>query len=199
MEDRIKRVLDHIEENLRNRLELKDLAAVACLSPSQFHRQFKRQTGRRPFKFVEELKMNKAYQMILQESRMIHELSDMFGYKDYETFSRAFKKYFHFSPDDLKAIVEVVRANICQDEEQEMMILTFDESSKNIDLFNHLKAFLKEKNVKISDLNQTRFYKVAPKDLVTEKKSHLIKNKFAMTKEDKLWKMLIKNDKTTGR
>ena len=92
MEDRIKKVLDYIEENLGHSLELKDLAAVACLSPSQFHRQFKRQTGRTPFKFVEEMRMNKAYQLILEEGWMIHELSDQFGYKDYETFSRAFKK-----------------------------------------------------------------------------------------------------------
>lgn len=192
MEDRIKNVLDHIEENLGSRLELKDLAAVACLSPSQFHRQFKRQTGRTPFKFVEELRMNKAYQMILQERWMIHELSDRFGYKDYETFSRAFKKYFHLSPDDLKAIVEGIKANICQNEEHELMIFVLDESKEDADLFKELKTHLKRKNVEQADLNQAQVFKIAPKDLVLEKNIHLIKNKFALTKEDWLWQTLLK-------
>ena len=192
MEDRIKIVLDHIEDNLGTSLELNDLAAVACLSPSQFHRQFKRQTGRTPFKFVEELKMNKAYQMILEETWMIHELSDRFGYKDYETFSRAFKKYFQFSPDDLKAIVEGIRANISEEGEHELMIFMLDESSKDIDLSEQLKDFLKEKNMKMPDLDQARVFKITPKDLVPERKSHLIKNKFALTQEDKLWKTLLR-------
>ena len=192
MEDRIKKVLDHIEENLGTSLELKELAAVACLSPSQFHRQFKRQTGRTPFKFVEELKMNKAYQIIMQERWMIHELSDRFGYRDYETFSRAFKKYFHFSPDDLKAIVEGIRANIDSEEKHELMVFTLDESSREVDLLKQLKALLKERNVQMTDLNQARIFKIAPKGLVPEKKSRLIKNKFALTKENKLWKTLLK-------
>lgn len=191
MEDRIKKVLDHIEENLGMSLSLKDLAAVACLSPSQFHRQFKRQTGRTPFKFIEELKMNKAHQLILQEHWMIYELSDHFGYKDYETFSRAFKKYFHFSPDDLKAIVEELRAHTPSDEEQKLMIFTLDESHMDADLLDHLKAFLEEKNLKLSDLHQASIFKIAPKDLVAEKKKYLIKNKYALTREDKLWKRLL--------
>ena len=145
MEDRIKDVLNYIEENLGTSLKLNDLAAIACLSPSQFHRQFKRQTGRTPFKFVEELKMNKAYQMIIQGQWMVHELSDEFGYRDYETFSRAFKKYFHFSPDDLKAIVEGVKANVDQGGEYQLMILTLDNSTKDIDLVDQIKAFVKKK------------------------------------------------------
>ena len=191
MEDRIKKVLDHIEDNLGTSLDLKELAAVACLSPSQFHRQFKRQTGRTPFKFIEELKMNKAYQMILQERWMINELSDQFGYQDYETFSRAFKKYFHFSPDDLKAIVEGLRSYTPPEEEQELIILTADESYGETDLIDQLRIFLEEKKLKMSNLKRASVFKIAPKGLVPEKQSHLIKNKFALTKEDKLWKMLV--------
>lgn len=191
MEDRIIKVLDHIEENLGTSLELKDLAAVACLSPSQFHRQFKHQTGRTPFRFVEELKMNKAYHLILQENWMIHELSDRFGYKDFETFSRAFKKYFHFSPDDLKAIVERLKVNVGPGEEHELMIVTQDESKGDDDLLKQLKEIIKERNLKMTDLERPRIFKISPKASIPEKNGHLIKNKFALTTQEKLWKALL--------
>ncbi len=193
MEDRIKRVLNHIENNLQSSMELKDLASLACLSPSQFHRQFKRQTGRTPFSFVEELKMNKAHQLIMQENWMVYELSDHFGYKDYETFSRAVKKYFHFSPDDLKSIVEGIRLSIDSSEEQELMILTLDDYNKETEVVTQLKAFLKDKNVKMTDLKQAQVFKIVPKSKELEKTSLVLKNKFALTEEKKLWEALIES------
>ncbi len=194
MEDRIKDVLDYIEENLGNRLMLVDLAAMACLSPSQFHRQFKKQTGRTPFKFIEELKMNKANHLILQEKWMIQELSEEFGYRDYETFSRAFKKYFHLSPDDLKAIVHGVHSNV-KDQSHELMILALDDSVVENDLMSHLKAFMEDRELKLEDLKEAQIFKIVTKELADESKTHLIKNKFAMAKDDKLWQSLIKERK----
>ena len=43
----------------------------------------------------------------------------------------------------------------------------------------------------MKDLSQALAFKIVPKDLVSQKKIHLIKNKFALTKEVKLWKTLI--------
>ena len=193
MEDRIKYVLNHIEENLDTRLNLNELAALACLSPSQFHRQFKRQTGRTPFKFVEELKMNKAYQLILEGRLLINALSLKFGYSDYETFSRTFKKYFHFSPDDLKAIAEGVKAQIATDDPKEVMILTLDDEEGIEEVVKQLMQFLEEKGVSRPDLINAQAFKIFPKTLVDMENGQLIKNKFALRKEEKLWRSLIES------
>ncbi|MEM9545029.1 MAG: AraC family transcriptional regulator [Bacteroidota bacterium] len=190
MEERIKKVLDHIEEHLHVKQELKDLAGIACLSPSQFHRQFKRQTGRTPFKFVEEMKMNQAYRVIMEEDWMIQELSDRFGYKDYETFTRAFKKYFQLSPDDLKSIVAGVKKQTSFQEGQELMIMVLDSPDDNMLLADEIKGRLKKLQID-KNLNDSQLFKIAPKDLQDDKKASLIKNKFALTKDDKLWKLIL--------
>lgn len=190
MEDRIIKVLNHIEAHIHSALELKDLAALACLSPSQFHRQFKRQTGRTPFKFAEELKMNKAYQLILDGSWLISALSSKLGYRDYETFSRTFKKYFHFSPDDLKAIVEGVKSQVESNGQTEVMVLTLDDSYSEEEVKQQLLNFLEDKSVSRSDLMEAQAFKIVPKEIAS-RNDKIIKNKFALNKEDKLWKSLI--------
>ena len=196
MEDRIVKVLNHIEAHLDRPLELKDLATLACLSPSQFHRQFKRQTGRTPFKFVEELKMNKAYRRILEGKSMISALSLEMGYRDYETFSRTFKKYFHFSPDDLKAILEGVKSQVEAKGQTEVMVLTLDDSYSEEDVKKQLLRFLEEKSMTKADLMEAQAFKILPK-AKTLKNDLIIKNKFALYKEDKLWKTLIESEDKT--
>ena len=105
MDTRIQKVLDYIESNLSRKLTLSELAAIGCMSSSYFHRVFKKETGRTPFNFIEEIKINKAYALIISNTPRIYELTEMFGYSDYETFTRAFKKHFTLAPDDLRAIV----------------------------------------------------------------------------------------------
>ena len=104
MDHRIAKVLDFLEDHLSAKIRIDELADIACMSVSQFHRKFKDETGRTPFKFCEEHKISKAYQLILAENSTAHDLAFKLGYSDYETFSRAFKKYYFLAPDDLKSI-----------------------------------------------------------------------------------------------
>ena len=55
MDNRIKKVLNYIEDNLSLSADLSELAAIACLSPSQFHRVFKKETNYTPFQFIEKI------------------------------------------------------------------------------------------------------------------------------------------------
>ena len=192
MDDRIIQVLDFIEENLDSSLSLDQLASIACLSSSQFHRLFKRQTGRTPFKFVEEIRMNKAYQMILRNRHLVKELSEQFGYRDYETFSRAFKKYFMLSPDDMSAMLGSIKSHMSDDEEHEILILTINDPEQENELIAQMKNFLKEKKIDTNELKEARMFKITPKDYPNAEKSQLIKNKYSLSWDEKLWKSLLK-------
>lgn len=194
MDDRITKVLNFIEENLSLSHKLDDLAGIACLSSSQFHRLFKQQTNKTPFKFIEEIKLNKAYQLLVEGNVFVYELAEMFGYNDYETFSRAFKKYFNLSPDDLKAISDKVRESSKVGEDGKIFLLTTENLNEE-NLIPAIEKLLNDMDIKKEDLEDAKIYKIDRKSGKSEKSKTLIKNKFEMTNDDKIWKILLnKND-----
>ena len=191
MDDRIKKTLDYIEDHLDDTLSLEKLAGIACLSVSQFHRVFKQETQKTPFKFIEEIRMNKAYRMLTNENAFVTKLAMHLGYKDYETFSRAFKKYFHIAPDDLKAITNEV--HIAAKDYDKSIVLTFDESLSEEILLEHLEKTMKAHNISLDDVLHSKIFKIERK-AATNIREKLIKNKFKMTKADRIWESLLKTD-----
>ncbi|AXT20263.1 helix-turn-helix domain-containing protein [Flavobacteriaceae bacterium AU392] len=188
MDDRIRKTLDYIENHLSESLSLDQLAAVSCLSRSQFHRLFKEETQRTPFKFIEEIKMNKAYQLLTDENRLVTELASNLGYNDYETFSRAFKKYFHLSPDDLKAISNKVNATM--EANDKTILLTFNEKLSEDELLKKLNEIAQDNNIIEEDLKNAKIFKIAQKTNSNTFKK-IIKNKFEMTEAKQIWKSLL--------
>lgn len=58
--DRIQRAIDYANRNLRRELSVEELADAAGLSPRQFSRAFKEETGQSPAKAVENLRVEAA-------------------------------------------------------------------------------------------------------------------------------------------
>ncbi len=189
MDDRIACVLDYIEENLSKELTLEVLADIACLSTSRFHRLFKQYTGKTPFVFIEEIRVTKAYDLIVRKRSKVHELAMELGYNDYETFSRAFKKHFHLAPDDLKAIYASVK-NAVPEQEGKVVIMTLtDENTLNDKLIRQL---LESNNIELKEVEDVRVFKVLPINDETDRGEMVIKNKFYLTADEKIWKQLLK-------
>ncbi len=112
MDARIEKVLNHIEGHLSDDLSLSTMAKMACMSESQFHRVFKTSTVFTPFKFIEKLRINFAYQKLIKAPQSIQLLSERCGYQDYETFSRTFKRFYSISPHDLAAITNQIKGTL---------------------------------------------------------------------------------------
>ncbi len=108
MDERIKDAVKYIAEHLHENMELKDVAKTAFLSPSHFHRLFRDEFGMTLKKFIDFYKLQKAFDVITDHSspHSVMDITFMLGYKNYETFSRAFKRQFKVAPDDLKAIIQ---------------------------------------------------------------------------------------------
>ena len=191
MDDRIKKVLDQIEDNLNISHNLEDLASIACLSTSQFHRMFKKETNRTPFRFIEEIKMSKAYQLLLDENVKVHELGISLGYNDYETFSRAFKKYFKIAPDDLKGVANKVREECHTEEPEELIIATFEDGVNEEMLTEHLIQIIKDRQFSSEDINKAEIFKIIKKNGSVKGEKNIVKNKFEVIKEKKIWEILV--------
>ena len=192
MDQRIINTLNHIEANLSKVFNLDKLANIACLSPSQFHRLFKKEIGDTPFRFCQKIKLQSAYQAITTKKTSIMDLSISLGYKDYETFSRAFKKQFRLAPGDLKAIVDQIKIKTKPTEK--IMVATFDDSElSDIDM-NKLLKLTQDHNLTEKDLHQSQIYTVSKK----HKNSlpiNTIKNKYEMVQDFKIWQKLIKTSR----
>lgn len=98
--DRIATVINHLEQHLDQAVSLDQLAKVAFLSPVQLYRVFKKATGLTPIQYHEHLRIASGLEQLVEVESVAQVAFDL-GYKNYETFSRAFKKLCHLSPNDM--------------------------------------------------------------------------------------------------
>ncbi|MFK8252977.1 GlxA family transcriptional regulator [Ancylobacter terrae] len=91
-EDRVQRAMNHARAHLRARLSIEDLAEAASLSPRQFTRLFRAETGITPAKAVEMLRVEAA-QLLLEQSRLpIEEIAREVGFENRERMRLAFAR-----------------------------------------------------------------------------------------------------------
>ncbi|SDP20145.1 Transcriptional regulator GlxA family, contains an amidase domain and an AraC-type DNA-binding HTH domain [Pseudomonas arsenicoxydans] len=100
--DRIQQSLDFARKNLRRDLSVEDLADAACLSPRQFSRSFREQTGSSPAKAIENLRLEAARLMIEQGRLTLEAVASETGFGDRERMRRAFLRVYGQSPQSLR-------------------------------------------------------------------------------------------------
>jgi transcriptional regulator GlxA family with amidase domain len=105
--DRIQTALTYARANLSRALTVEDLAEVARLSPRQFSRAFKAETGHSPAKAVENLRLEAARLMMEQSRHSIDEIAGQTGFLDRRRMREAFLRGFGQPP-------QVIRRNARQ-------------------------------------------------------------------------------------
>lgn len=98
---RIREVVDYINNNLSHNLSIDALANIACLSATQFKKNFKSQTGQTVTEYVTELRMQRAQALLLHTDSPISIIAELVGYTNASAFSRRFSKYFGIPPSRL--------------------------------------------------------------------------------------------------
>ena len=98
----IRNVIEYVEQNISNRIMLKDLAAVAGMSPNYFHRVFTRVMGMTPNEFVISKKMNRARELLATTSESIADISLECGFENIAYFSYVFKRYSGITPSSFR-------------------------------------------------------------------------------------------------
>ncbi|MEL7659204.1 MAG: helix-turn-helix domain-containing protein, partial [Bacillota bacterium] len=97
--DYVQFVKKYISENYMNRkLYLSDLALVAHISVSYLSTKFKQEMGCSFTKYLVRFRIEKAKDILSQESIPLKKVADMVGYNDYAQFSKMFKKYIGVPP-----------------------------------------------------------------------------------------------------
>jgi len=108
--DRIQNALTYARRNLRNPLSVEELADVAHLSPRQFSRAFRAETGCSPAKAVEQLRLEAARLMMEQSRHPIDVVASETGFADRERMRRAFLRAFGQPPQAIRrnAVSEMI-------------------------------------------------------------------------------------------
>ena len=100
--NRIVQALVHIQANLDQDLALEALADQVQLSKFHFHQLFRQATGETPKAYVERLRLEWAALQLRIRGIGVLDLALECGYKNHETFSRAFRARFGTSPRDYR-------------------------------------------------------------------------------------------------
>jgi transcriptional regulator GlxA family with amidase domain len=100
--DRIQKTLAHARAHLREPLSVEDLADVAHLSPRQFSRAFKAETGQSPAQAVENLRVEAARTMIDAGELALGVVAREAGFGDPERMRRAFLRTLGQPPQSIR-------------------------------------------------------------------------------------------------
>ncbi|MGY8663799.1 AraC family transcriptional regulator [Bradyrhizobium sp. UFLA05-109] len=95
---RLRRVMQFIADNLQNDIRLKDLAAVANLSPFHFSRAFRKATEESPHRFVRGCRLEKAKELLSEVDASLAEIALTCNFSSQSSFTRAFTRAFGLSP-----------------------------------------------------------------------------------------------------
>lgn len=109
--DRVKRALTHARENLRNPLSVEELAEAASLSPRQFSRIFREETGQSPAKAVESLRLEAARIMLEDGRHPIETVARDTGFADRDRMRRAFLRAYGHPPASLRRSLRLIEGD----------------------------------------------------------------------------------------
>jgi transcriptional regulator GlxA family with amidase domain len=100
--DRVQSSLQFARRNLGKPLSVEELAKAACLSPRQFSRVFRAETGLSPAKAVENLRLEAARLMLEQGRLPIEMVAVEAGFGDRERMRRSFVRTFGQTPQAIR-------------------------------------------------------------------------------------------------
>jgi AraC family transcriptional regulator len=95
---RLRRVTEHIEQNLDKPLPLTELAAVVYMSRFHFARLFRRSTGNPPHRFVIRQRIARACEFLTRSELTIAEISRRVGFRTPSHFATMFHRVNGVTP-----------------------------------------------------------------------------------------------------
>ena len=100
--DRIQKALVYARDHLAGELSVEELAEAAHLSPRQFSRAFRAETGQSPAKAVENLRVEAARLLMEQGRHSMDEIAGQTGFGDRERMRRAFLRTLGQPPQTVR-------------------------------------------------------------------------------------------------
>jgi AraC family transcriptional regulator len=95
---RLKRVVEYLDVSLASEVSLGDLADVAGLSPNYFLTAFKKATGKTPHRFLTEMRVTKARELLANPQMPIAQVALAVGYSSQSHLTTVFRRFMKTTP-----------------------------------------------------------------------------------------------------
>jgi AraC family transcriptional regulator len=94
----LQRVIEYVNENLEEALSLAQLATIAKLSPHHFATAFKASTGRSPYRYVIERRLDRARELLRRNENSISEIAHTVGFSSHSHLTAHFRRTMGLTP-----------------------------------------------------------------------------------------------------
>ncbi len=101
-DERIRRVVAHIRNNLQTKFTTEDLVEISGLGQTTFFNKFKKSTGYSPIDFILHERIHQAKVMIMKNRYDLQDIAYRCGFNSYEYFCTSFRKIENLRPSDFK-------------------------------------------------------------------------------------------------
>ncbi len=96
--ERINVVLDYIEKHYADSINNTELAQLIHVSDNHFYYLFKEIIGMAPHQYLNELRLKKAMNLLMDGDYRLTEVAEKTGFSDYNNFGRKFREYYGYPP-----------------------------------------------------------------------------------------------------
>lgn len=97
-EDRIQEICRYLCKYYAEPITLEQMSQLACMSPTYFSKRFKQTTGSGFKEYLNNLRIKKASEILIETEYSIAEVASMSGYRDSNYFGDVFKRLTGMSP-----------------------------------------------------------------------------------------------------
>ena len=101
-EKRMQAVFGYIHSHFTQPLSLETIADIACLNPASFCRYFKKMTGQTLLDYLNDLRINRACQLLIETSDPILVIAERVGFGSFTNFSAGFARRRGMSPSQYR-------------------------------------------------------------------------------------------------
>lgn len=100
MDELFERIIAYIDENIYDPLTIPEICEHFSLSRSALQLLFKNSVDQSPKKYINDKKLERSCQMLLENRYTISEISLRLGYSSIHYFSKSFNLKYHMSPSE---------------------------------------------------------------------------------------------------
>ena len=94
--------IEYMEKHLSEKCTLADISAFAHFSPVYFHGLFKLATGKTPYEYLAELRIEEAKRLLMTESLGMTEIAERCGFTSQSYFNYSFKRLTSLTPSEYR-------------------------------------------------------------------------------------------------